>query len=145
VAKALFKLPNFNAVIAEYDAKKSELDDVAHECIEAAQSIQYNAMLEGLSRHRRTGAAMDSLQKNPIQREVNRTFSETGITLEGSRAASMEGFWAAWFQEYGAARKGSGKVLFKKDPWFRPAIDDSKSLIEKFWRAIFDKRGYPMK
>lgn len=145
MAKGVFKIPNFNAFIADTNAKKEDLDVLAERCITAAQGIQFAAMRAGLARHKRTGAALKALQKNPVQRDGNRTFAETGITLEGTRATDMNGFWAAWFQEYGAARHDSGKVLFKADPWLRPAIDGSKSQIKAAWKKIFTRAGYPMK
>lgn len=142
MAKAKWNLPNFNAIVNEYEVAKDELDDAAKECIQAGLTIQYNAMRDGLEPHRLTGAAIEALTKTPITKDGNKT--SANVYIAGTRATDMNGFWAAWFQEYGAKTE-SGKTLFKKDPWFRPAIDKNKALIESFWRAIFDKRGFPMK
>jgi predicted nucleic acid-binding protein len=136
VAKAKWNLPDFNGVICEYEAKAAELDDAAYECVEKAQEIQYNAMLDGLRRHRKTGASMKALRKRPIERDANRTYTDLRIELH--KGGEDDGFWGAVAQEYGTKR-------FTKDPWMRPAIDKSKAKIEAAWRAIFARRGYPMK
>ncbi len=135
MAKTKWNLPNFNAIVNDYQAIADELDDAAYECIETAQSIQYDAMIEGLSRHRKTGGAMRALRKKPIRREANRTYTDLGIDLQGGNDGE---FWGALAQEYGTPH-------FKKDPWMRPAIDNSKAKIEAAWRSIFARRGYPMK
>ncbi len=81
MAKAKWNLPDFNGVICEYEAKAAELDDAAYECVEKAQEIQYNAMLDGLRRHRKTGASMKALRKRPIERDANRTYTDLRIEL----------------------------------------------------------------
>lgn len=142
MAKSKWNLPNFNAIVGDYKAKADELDDVAYECVQAAQDIQYDAMVEGLKRHRKTGDAISSLEKKPIQRDANRTYTDLRIEL---KRGNNDAFWGAWAQEYGSKVKKSGKIRFVKDPWMRPAIDNSKSKIEAAWRGIMQRRGYPTK
>lgn len=143
MAKVKWNLPNFNAIVNEYHAKAEELDDIAYQCVKAAQGIQYEAMIEGLKRHRSTGDAISTLQKRPIERESNRTYTDLRIELDDSDATGK--FWGAWAQEYGSIVKASKKVRFKKDPWMRPAIDKSKPAIEAAWRKIMQRRGFPVK
>lgn len=142
MAKAKWNLPDFNAIAGDYQTKADELDDAAYECIQVAQQIQYDAMVEGLKRHRKTGDAIATLEKKPIKRETNRTYTDLRIELKGG---NDDAFWGAWAQEYGATAPGSGKVRFVKDPWMRPAIDGSKAKITAAWRGIMARRGYPMK
>ena len=143
MAKVKWNLPNFNAMVNGYAAKVDQLDDVAYECIKEAQTIQYDAMIDGLKRHKKTGDAISSREKKPIQRDANRTY--TDLSIELNKGNNDGAFWGAWAQEYGSRVKKSGKVRFKKDPWMRPAIDGSKNKIEKAWRGIMQKRGFPMK
>ena len=136
MAKSLFKMPDFDKFVAQTEAAKDKIDEIAAACVADARDIQYDAMMDGLARHRKTGASMAALTKTEVKQDGNRFTAD--IVLEGDAKNNMDGFWGAWMQEYGSPR-------FAKDPWMRPAIDNSKPRIKAAWMARFEKAGYPMK
>jgi hypothetical protein len=107
------------------------------ECVQAAQEIQYAAMREGLERHskkdaehpRRTGAAVNEMRVSKIELDGNTTRGSVGMYY----ATASPGFFHALYQEFGSP-------TFTKDPWMRPAIENTAAAIRRKWREIIQKK-----
>jgi hypothetical protein len=136
--KARIQTPNFDSLLYDYAKKIDDINAAARECVKAGQEIQYQAMKQGLDRHKQTGAALKALVKDPIVQEGNMVRTATGTDIKANRKGFFDGNW----QEFGVKpNKSGGKPRFVKDPWFRPAVDGTKSKIRAQWKVIIKRRA----
>jgi hypothetical protein len=136
--KAKIQTPKFEELLADYAKKIDDINAAARECVEAGQEIQYQAMKQGLERHKKTGAALKALVKDPIVQEGNTVSTRTGTDIKANEKGFFDGNW----QEFGVKPLPSGgKPRFLKDPWFRPAIDSTKGKIRSQWKVIIKRRA----
>lgn len=141
--KARIQTPKFEELLSNYAKTISNLNAAARDCVEAGQKVQYRAMKKGLERHTKgvgkygKGDALKALVKDPIVQEGNFVYTSTGTDIDANRKGYFDGI----YQEFGVKPLSTGgKPRFVKDPWFRPAIDETKSQIRKDWKIILKRR-----
>lgn len=134
MAKARFVLPNLNKMLEQYQGASSRVDEVARECIEQGMEYMYVEMALRLAEHQRTGRALKSLKRKPINREGTIYSSSVGVYFD---AEDNGGYMHAVYQEYGTP-------TFKKDPWLRPVMDAAPKHLKNIYADIIrEKLGEP--
>lgn len=130
--KAMIKMPDFAALAEKYQTAAADLDAAAEECVDKAADHMLERFKARLEAHKRSGDALNSMQRKPIVREGNRVSIDIGTFYVKEH---RQGFMHALYQEFGSP-------TFKKDPWLRPEVDAAGPDLKKIYRAVFERYGY---
>lgn len=125
----------FEQMLQRYQELGGQAEEAVKECIEAGQKMLYGEYYDGLARHDDTGAALDSLEIDPVVQDGNFFYGKVGSSAKKNRS----GFYHALWQEQGA-RTRKGVVTFAADPWKRPADDQIRVKYTKICREIMKRR-----
>lgn len=125
MSKARFQLPDLNKIIDSNELAGNRVEEAAEACVESAGRYLYEEMSARLAAHKRTGRALESLERKPTDKQGAVYTSQVGAFFN----AENGGFMHAVFQEYGTP-------TFPKDPWLRPVMDNAPKALKKIYTDI---------
>lgn len=116
-----------------YNYQSIDIDAAVHEALDELADILLKMMQDGVARHRRTGAALDAIERTEVQHVGNTQYVEVGAMR--IRAEHQNGFHVI-YQEYGSPHFGPA------DPWLRPVMEN-KAIVRKTILAVFERWNVP--
>lgn len=115
-------------------------EEIYTELISEGQNIMKSEIQSGASKHIKTGKMASSLKKTKPKRNSNgewvgrvKFFGSSGVyTAKSGKKYDITNWLKAFRIEYGTSKQ-------KANPFVRPAIEKSESVIRKKWNEIYER------